>query len=207
MNPLHNKVLWDSKRVMDRVGPVPRIEDVLVERGRIFKFLHGLNFEYDPIWVQILGKEKHPSLFESEETQRSIMLDKGNSNTRSRMVTGKGATKRSTSEEKPFTKSSHGEYYTYCKRSGQTKEKVFERIGGNKESTQMWVNQTTSNKENGVEHPSTLQLDQDIQAYIPQSIWILDSRATDHMILFPSHFTSYLKVPKRQLITIANGYH
>ncbi|RDX73418.1 hypothetical protein CR513_46980, partial [Mucuna pruriens] len=36
----------------------------LVERGRIFKFLHGLNSKYDPIWVQILGKEKLPYLFE-----------------------------------------------------------------------------------------------------------------------------------------------
>ncbi|RDX75088.1 hypothetical protein CR513_45075, partial [Mucuna pruriens] len=36
----------------------------LIERGRIFKFLHGLNSEYDPIRVQILGKEKLPSLFE-----------------------------------------------------------------------------------------------------------------------------------------------
>ncbi|RDY05100.1 hypothetical protein CR513_11095, partial [Mucuna pruriens] len=36
----------------------------LVERGRIFKFLHGLNSEYDPIQVQILSKEKLPSLSE-----------------------------------------------------------------------------------------------------------------------------------------------
>ncbi|RDX99825.1 hypothetical protein CR513_17066, partial [Mucuna pruriens] len=35
-----------------------------VERGRIFKFLHGLNSEYDLIRVQILGKEKLPSLSE-----------------------------------------------------------------------------------------------------------------------------------------------
>ncbi|RDX93347.1 hypothetical protein CR513_24406, partial [Mucuna pruriens] len=35
-----------------------------VERERIFKFLHGLNSEYDPIRVQILGKEKLPSLSE-----------------------------------------------------------------------------------------------------------------------------------------------
>ncbi|RDX72459.1 hypothetical protein CR513_48066, partial [Mucuna pruriens] len=35
---------------------------VLVERGRIFKFL-GLNSKYDPIQLQILGKEK-PPLFE-----------------------------------------------------------------------------------------------------------------------------------------------
>ncbi|RDX85692.1 hypothetical protein CR513_33090, partial [Mucuna pruriens] len=33
-----------------------------VERRRIFKFLHGLNSEYDPIRVQILGKEKLSSL-------------------------------------------------------------------------------------------------------------------------------------------------
>ncbi|RDY07712.1 hypothetical protein CR513_08159, partial [Mucuna pruriens] len=59
------------------VGLVPRIEDVqsysiahtrLFERVRIFKFLHGLNSKYDPIRVQILGKEKLPFLFESEET-------------------------------------------------------------------------------------------------------------------------------------------
>ncbi|RDY11919.1 Copia protein, partial [Mucuna pruriens] len=59
----------------------------LVERGRIFKFLHGLNFEYDPVRVQILG------------------------------------------------------------------------------STQMWMNQTTYDKENVIEHPSTSQLNQDIQAF------------------------------------------
>ncbi|RDX58448.1 hypothetical protein CR513_62237, partial [Mucuna pruriens] len=88
------------------------------------------------------------------------------------MVIGKGATKRSTPEEKLFTKSSREEYCTYCKRSGHTKdtcykhygkEKVLERMGGNKGSTQMWVNQITSNKENEVEHPSISQLDQDIQ--------------------------------------------
>ncbi|RDX70252.1 hypothetical protein CR513_50525, partial [Mucuna pruriens] len=106
----------------------------------------------------------------------------------------------------------------------------------------MWVNQTTSGKENVVEHPSTWQLEQDIQAFskeemnrlrvllkskslgscgltmngkssfnisilVPQSIWILDSGATDHMTSFPSYFTSYLKVSKKQLITVANGDH
>ncbi|RDX67700.1 hypothetical protein CR513_53383, partial [Mucuna pruriens] len=158
----------------------------------------------------------------TQKTRRSVMLDKGNSNTGSAMVTGKDPIKRSTFEEKPFTKSSHGEY----------------------SSTQMWVNQTTFNKENEVEHPSISQLDQDIQAFskeemdrlrallnstskhlgscgltmngkssfnisssVPQSIWILDSRATDHMTTFPSHFASYLKVPKRQLINVTNGDH
>ncbi|RDX85725.1 Copia protein, partial [Mucuna pruriens] len=179
------------------------------------------------------------------------MLDKGNSNTSSAIVTRKGPTKRSTSKGKPFIKSSRGEYCMYCKRLGHTKdtrykryekEKILEQIGGNKGSTQMWVNQTIFDKENAVEHPSTLQLDQDNQAFskkemdhlrallnstskplgscgltmngkssfnisgsIPQSIWILDSRATNHMTPFPSYFTSYLKVSKKKLIIVANG--
>ncbi|RDX78270.1 hypothetical protein CR513_41475, partial [Mucuna pruriens] len=136
----------------------------------------------------------------SEETRRSVMLDKGNSNIGSAMVIGKGLTKRSTSEGKPFIKRHTKD--TCYKRYG--KEKVLEQIDVNKGSTQIWMNQTTSDKENVVEHPSTLQLDQDIQAFIPQSIWILDSGAIDHMTLFPSYFTSYLKVSKRQLITVAN---
>ncbi|RDX58248.1 hypothetical protein CR513_62446, partial [Mucuna pruriens] len=40
---------------------------------------------------------------------------------------------------------------------------------------------------------------------VPQSIWILDSEATDHMTPFPSYFTSYLKVSKKKLITVDNG--
>ncbi|RDY01365.1 hypothetical protein CR513_15320, partial [Mucuna pruriens] len=43
-SPLNNRVLWNPRQ--------------LVERRRIFKFLHDLNFEYDLIWVQILDKEK-----------------------------------------------------------------------------------------------------------------------------------------------------
>ncbi|RDX77114.1 hypothetical protein CR513_42819, partial [Mucuna pruriens] len=65
----------------------------LIERGRIFKFLHDLNSKYDPIQVQILGEEKLLSLSESEETHRSVMLDKGRYNTGSTMVTRKGFTK------------------------------------------------------------------------------------------------------------------
>ncbi|RDX81065.1 hypothetical protein CR513_38302, partial [Mucuna pruriens] len=42
---------------------------------------------------------------------------------------------------------------------------------------------------------------------VPQSIWNLDSGETDHMTSFPSYFTSYLKVSKKQLITITNEDH
>ncbi|RDX98014.1 hypothetical protein CR513_19130, partial [Mucuna pruriens] len=62
----------------------------LVERGRTINFLHDLNSEYDLIRVQILGKEKLPSLSKSKETRRLVMLDKGSSNKGSVMVIGKG---------------------------------------------------------------------------------------------------------------------
>lgn len=59
-----------------------------IEQERIFKFLSGLNPEYDHIRVrvQILNKEKLPSLLEvfytvsDEETRISSMLDDGSSN-------------------------------------------------------------------------------------------------------------------------------
>ncbi|RDX84845.1 hypothetical protein CR513_34043, partial [Mucuna pruriens] len=186
----------------------------LVKRGRIFKFLHGLNFKYDLIRVQILSKEKLPSL----KLQHKICNgDK------------KGPLKRSTSEGKPFTKSSHGEYCTYCKQLGHTKdtcykcyekEKVLERMNGNKGSTQMW---------NVVEHPSTSQLDHDIQAFSKEEMdrlrALLNSTSKplgscglikndkssfnifNHMTPFPSYFTSYVKVSKKQLIIVANVDH
>ncbi|RDX95377.1 hypothetical protein CR513_22115, partial [Mucuna pruriens] len=54
----------------------------LIKRERIFEFLHHLNFEHDPIQVQILGKEKLPSLatMQGEETRQSVVLDKRNPN-------------------------------------------------------------------------------------------------------------------------------
>ncbi|RDX95270.1 hypothetical protein CR513_22234, partial [Mucuna pruriens] len=230
-NPLRNRVLWDFKRVMDRVGPICKADSIaytgLVERERIFKFLHSLNFEYDPIREKLPSLTKVFFIVRNEETRRSVMLDKGNFNIGSTMVTGKGPTKRSTFEEKPFTKSSRGEYCMYCKRSGHTKDIYYKRYGKEK------VNQTTSNKENGVEHPSTSQLDQDIQAFRKEEMdrlraflnstskslgscgLIMNGKSSFNIsgsgnisyALFPSHFTLYLKVPKRQLITVVNGDH
>ncbi|RDX82199.1 hypothetical protein CR513_37042, partial [Mucuna pruriens] len=55
------------------------------------------------------------STVQGEETRRLVMLDKGRSNTRSTTAIEKGFIKGSTSKEKPSTKSSHGECYSYCK--------------------------------------------------------------------------------------------
>ncbi|RDX91864.1 hypothetical protein CR513_26084, partial [Mucuna pruriens] len=79
------------------------------------------------------------------------MLDKGFSNTGSTMMIGKCFTKKSTSKGKPFTKSSHGEYYMYCKRLGHTKdayyklygkEKVLEQMGGRPNSDELTMRRT-----------------------------------------------------------------
>ncbi|RDX84008.1 hypothetical protein CR513_35006, partial [Mucuna pruriens] len=157
----------------------------LIERGRIFKFLHDLNFEYDPIWVQIVGKEKLPSLSASQDTQRLVMLDKGCSNTGSAMVTEKDFTKRSTFEGKLFTKSSHGEYYTPNSDVGE---------------------QTTSDKENVIEHPSILQIDQDIQAFSKEEMDRLRALLNSTSKSLVSCGLT-MKVSKEQPIIVANGDH
>nr|KYP67889.1 hypothetical protein KK1_021504 [Cajanus cajan] len=41
--------------------------------------------------------------------------------------------------------------------------------------------------------------------FVSQGVWNLDSRATNHMALFPSLFASYSKINVKQFITIANG--
>ena len=52
-----------------------------VESSRIFEFLAGLNAEFDPVRVQILGKEQLPSLNEvffivsDEKSRRMVMLE------------------------------------------------------------------------------------------------------------------------------------
>ena len=65
-----------------------------IEKDRIFKFLIGLNPKYDPIWVQMLGKEKLPSLSKmfytvhGEEIHKAVTLDDKPTN-RSAMATSK----------------------------------------------------------------------------------------------------------------------
>ncbi|RDY10217.1 hypothetical protein CR513_05302, partial [Mucuna pruriens] len=66
----------ESKIFNTRQGTLSIIEyygalnGLWIELDQIFKFLHGLNFEYNPIRVQILGKEKLPSLFEEKVPQK-----------------------------------------------------------------------------------------------------------------------------------------
>ena len=52
-----------------------------VEKDRIYDFLAGLNMEFDPVRVQVLGKEDLPSLNETiaiiraEEGRRGVMVE------------------------------------------------------------------------------------------------------------------------------------
>ncbi|RDX78942.1 hypothetical protein CR513_40701, partial [Mucuna pruriens] len=47
--PLHNKIELDQYQGLKMCKAYSVAYTELVERGRIFKFLHGLNFENDPI--------------------------------------------------------------------------------------------------------------------------------------------------------------
>ncbi|RDX72056.1 hypothetical protein CR513_48512, partial [Mucuna pruriens] len=68
----------------------------------------------------------------------------------------------------------------------------------------MWVNQTTSDKENVVEHSSTLQLDQDIQVFSKEEMNRL--RALLNSTSKPLGSCGLtMKVSKKQLITVVNG--
>jgi hypothetical protein len=59
---------------------VDAVQIKMIEEERIYEFLGGLNSEYDPVRVQILGKEPLPSLqmvisyIQNEESRRSTML-------------------------------------------------------------------------------------------------------------------------------------
>lgn len=52
-----------------------------MEKERIYTFLARLNIEFDPVQVQVLGKEEVPSLNETiaiihgEEGQRGVMME------------------------------------------------------------------------------------------------------------------------------------
>jgi len=115
-----------------------------LERVQIFKFLYGLNSKFDPIRIQILGKEKLHSLSEvfhivqGEETRRSIMLDgdnfvdsstlvTGNFVDSSALATGKGPIRGSfPSFGNPPTKANRDDRWrNYCKKTGHTKERCF----------------------------------------------------------------------------------
>jgi hypothetical protein len=58
----------------------------MIEEERIYEFLGGLNSEYDPMRVQIFGKEPLPSLqvvisyIQNEESRRSTMLHPSSQN-------------------------------------------------------------------------------------------------------------------------------
>ena len=100
-----------------------------IERDRIFEFLAGLNPKYDPIRVQILGKEKLLSLSElfyivrGEESRRVVMLD-------DKPTDGSAlATSKATKLGPPLSFSKSGCWCTYCKKSGHTKENCFKLHG------------------------------------------------------------------------------
>ena len=103
-----------------------------VEKERIYDFLAGLNLEFDPVRVQILGKDKLPSLNEvisiirAEEGRRGVMLD----NTPlegSALISLKNPGKGPRNEKNAIDRDSL--WCTFCKKSRHTIERCWKLHG------------------------------------------------------------------------------
>ncbi|XP_058749398.1 uncharacterized protein LOC131622387 [Vicia villosa] len=101
-----------------------------IETDRIFEFLAGLNSDYDPIRVQILGKDRLPPLAEvfsivrGEESRRDVML--GNKPSEGTALVANIAGKQ------PASKTGRDDRYCdHCKRTGHTKDRCFKLHGKN----------------------------------------------------------------------------
>ncbi|RDX77883.1 hypothetical protein CR513_41922, partial [Mucuna pruriens] len=121
------------------------------ERGRIFNS----------------DSRQGKTFLSSEETRRSVMLDKGSSNIGFAMVPQKDQPPKENSSQRVVV--------------GNTASTAIDwnipRIPAISfiERRKCGLNQTTSNKGNVVEHPSTLQLDQDIQAFSKEEMICLQA--------------------------------
>ena len=102
-----------------------------VERERIFEFLAGLNMEFDPVRVQILGKESMPSLNEvfsvirAEEGRRTMMMEATHTEGSAMMIThGRNEIKHDVEAIKPEGRKipKEEQFCNYCKKIGHTKE-------------------------------------------------------------------------------------
>ncbi|KAJ1393844.1 hypothetical protein SESBI_34664, partial [Sesbania bispinosa] len=145
-----------------------------IDRTRIFKFLSGLNSKFDPIQIQILGKEKLPSLSEvfytirGEENRRTVMLDDRPIDG-STLVYGKGPKKESSAGKFSLKPARDDRWCTYCKKSGHTKETCFrlhgkEKVLARKGTTQKRANHVASDSETVSEDQPTLQTEKDVPA-------------------------------------------
>ena len=111
----------------------------ILERDRIVKLLAGLNTEYDQVRVQILGREKVPSLNEvfavvqSEENRRIAMLGEISSEG-SAMLTNRREGSKSRFQQRRVDGQSksqrkEGLWCSYCKKPKHTQEICFKLHG------------------------------------------------------------------------------
>jgi len=110
-----------------------------VERSRMFKFLSGLNPEYDLVRAQILGKERLPSLSEvffivrGEEARQMVMMNEASTEGVA-MFSGK-TTKPGNSNLANIKFSLKGKeerWCSHCKKSCHTKDTCFKLHGKEK---------------------------------------------------------------------------
>ncbi|PIN16938.1 hypothetical protein CDL12_10408 [Handroanthus impetiginosus] len=192
-----------------------------VERDQIFELLSGLNSEYDPIRVQILGKEKLPSLSEvfyivrREESHRSVMLDE-------KQADGLALMMSKSSKNHPSNAIKSGKdnrWCSYCKKLGHIKENCFKlhgkeqflnRTGGFKGIQRSQANLTSPNTcevpKCGIDtQPFNKEELERLRSFFDSfskngstcslalnGSWIVDTGATDHKTFCPSNFLTPL---------------
>jgi len=113
----------------------------MIEEERIYEFLGRLNSEYDPVPVQIFGKEPLPSLQEvfsyiqNEESRRSTMLH-SNSHSQSALVRATQRTPSSNSKFRDRDKTADATsddkdklFCDHCNRSRHTQETCWKLHG------------------------------------------------------------------------------
>jgi hypothetical protein len=124
--------LWqelDHEQNLQSVCTADAIKIKMIEEERIYEFLSGLNSEYDPVRVQIFGKEPLPSLQElfsyiqNEEGLRSTMLHPS-SQTQSALV---GTSQRTLRDN--FKVRDSGKIANACNRSQHTWKTCWRLLG------------------------------------------------------------------------------
>ena len=173
----------------------------IVEAHRIYKFLVGLNVEFDEIKKRIIGRVPLPKIGEvftevcREESRRHVMLgNKSNSGTIESFalsVAEGSANKTSSFQRGPIERS---------KRSNPKANAIINELKSspfNKEQMDHLLKLLKFNSPLGIPSVSLAQTSGAPNAFsccFNSTPWIIDSRASDHMTSFSNLFNTYYLV-------------
>ncbi|KAJ9691385.1 hypothetical protein PVL29_013539 [Vitis rotundifolia] len=201
-----------------------------MEDNRIFKFLAGLNVEFDEVRGRIIGRQPLPSIGEvfsevrREESRRNVMLGKKGPRV---AIEGSALV---TTDERPRV------WCDFCNKPRHTRENCWKIHGkpanwkgktGDKpgraiiptaneaktnpftaEQMEHLLPLLKSNSTSGTPNVSVVYTGNELYALscrFKSTPWIIDSGASDHMINSSNMFESYLPCPGNKRVRIADG--